>query len=57
MKAPANYSTSRGTVAQRGWLPAAAATPRTLDLAHWQSRAARGHTWNSGAALKRRGNA
>jgi hypothetical protein len=35
-----------------GWLPPAPA--RALDLNRWQSRAARGHTWNADASTRRR---
>lgn len=54
MKTPANYlPESRGRTAA-GWLPAQAVAPRALDLSHWLSRAARGHTWNGGATSRRR---
>jgi hypothetical protein len=52
MKTPANYRNS--TPRAIGWLPAAVAAPRALDLSHWLSRAARGHTWNGPGAIQRR---
>jgi hypothetical protein len=30
-----------------GWLPTPASLPRAVDLSHWLSRAARGHSWNA----------
>ena len=54
MKSPANYRNAT-QAAPGAWLPAQAALPRPLDLSHWLSRAARGHTWNgSGANARRR---
>lgn len=61
MKTPANYlpgstalelRTHAAARAEHGWLPAGIDVPRALDLSHWLSRAARGHTWN-GAATSR----
>ena len=51
MKIPA-HSRQTTRAAARGWLPDSPA--RSVDLAHWLSRAARGHTWNAGAAMRRR---
>jgi hypothetical protein len=42
---------ARNSVAT-GWLPTAPA--RSLDLSHWQSRAARGFSWNAAAPTRRR---
>jgi len=54
MKTSANYRNATHT-APGAWLPAHAASARVLDLSHWLSRAARGHTWNgSGANARRR---
>jgi hypothetical protein len=51
MKTQANFrSTNRATAPC--WLPASPS--RSVDLSHWQSRAARGHTWNADAATRRR---
>jgi len=52
MKTPANYRTT-APAAAGAWLPRAA-VPRALDLSHWLSRAARGHTWNGPGAIARR---
>jgi hypothetical protein len=44
---------NRSTNANRAacWLPQPA-RQRVLDLSHWQSRAAHGHTWNARAAAR-----
>jgi hypothetical protein len=55
MKTSANYRSHGPTSTSHGWLPAQMATPRALDLSHWLSRAARGHSWNRHAIFKRRG--
>jgi hypothetical protein len=52
MKTSANYRTA--TPAPGAWLPAQATLPRAIDLSHWLSRAARGHTWNGHGATARR---
>lgn len=54
MKTPANYLPAMRAGAATGWLPAQAVMPRALDLSHWLSRAARGHTWNGDAHSRRR---
>jgi hypothetical protein len=36
------------------WLPAEAMNARALDLSYWQSRAARGYSWNRHGATQRR---
>jgi hypothetical protein len=61
MKTPANYLTiapalelATHTDRPQGWLPAPATVGRTLDISHWQSRAARGFTWNRDGGTKRR---
>ena len=63
MKTPANYRpgppalelrTHAVARAENGWLPSQAAMPRALDLSHWLSRAARGHTWNGDGVTQRR---
>jgi|GraSoiStandDraft_24_1057298.scaffolds.fasta_scaffold2773591_1 hypothetical protein len=52
MKHAPNYST---VAPQRtpSWPPASAAVS-AVDTNHWQSRAARGFTWNRGAISRRR---
>jgi len=61
MKTPANYRNTApaaqpapGHSLGGAWLPAQVAMPRALDLSHWLSRAARGHTWNGHGATQRR---
>lgn len=54
MKTLANYLAATRAAATTGWLPAQASLPRRLDLSHWLSRAARGHTWNGDAHSRRR---
>jgi hypothetical protein len=61
MKTPANYLTACPALQlathadrPRGWLPEPATVARALDLSHWQSRAARGFTWNRRGSSKRR---
>jgi hypothetical protein len=54
MKTLANYQPETRPRTAAGWLPAQAAAPRALDLSHWLSRAARGHTWNGDATSRRR---
>jgi hypothetical protein len=51
MKSQAN-SRSKSRATALCWLPGPAA--RSVDLSHWLSRAARGHTWNADAAMRRR---
>lgn len=53
MKTSANYRTATPAV-PGAWLPAQAALPPALDLSHWLSRAARGHTWNGHGVNARR---
>jgi hypothetical protein len=53
MNTPAQQA--RTAPAPRGWLPPQAALPRALDVSHWLSRAAHGHTWNGHAAMARPG--
>ena len=50
MKTLANYRNTTRATGAPGWLPAHAT--RALDLSHWLSRAARGHTWNGGASSR-----
>jgi hypothetical protein len=52
--APALELRTRAVEATRTWLPTDARHARALDLSHWQSRAARGFTWNSHGATQRR---
>jgi hypothetical protein len=62
MKTPANdlriaptlESRTHDTETTRKWLPVEASHARALNLSYWQSRAARGHTWNSHGATQRR---
>jgi hypothetical protein len=54
MNTPAHHAHTAAT-APRGWLPAPAAPPRALDVSHWLSRAARGHTWNGHGVMTRPG--
>jgi hypothetical protein len=62
MKTPANHLAiapalelrTHAAEATRKWLPVAATHARALDLSYWQSRAARGYTWNSHGASQRR---
>jgi hypothetical protein len=54
MNTPA-HSQRSASAASRGWLPAQAEMPRALDVSHWLSRAARGHTWNGHGAMTRAG--
>jgi hypothetical protein len=51
MKTVTNYQTSavREICA---WLPMEVRKPRALNVSHWRSRAARGHSWNAGAAMR-----
>jgi hypothetical protein len=51
MKTQANPNTTNRASAPC-WLPPHPA--RSVDLSRWQSRAARGHTWNADAATRRR---
>jgi hypothetical protein len=61
MKTPTNYPTvspalelaAHPAAATQRWLPSLPAGV-TVDLNHWQSRAARGFTWNRGGHTKRR---
>jgi len=53
MKTLANYSTD-GSNRPQGWLPAPTTVARALAPQHWQSRAARGFTWNRDGAMQRR---
>jgi hypothetical protein len=50
MKHASHRSDARHAEPMR-WMPAAPAAG--LDLSHWQSRAARGHTWNGRASTRR----
>jgi hypothetical protein len=52
--APALALATHATGRQHGWMPAPMVVARSLDLSHWQSRAARGFTWNSDGAMRRR---
>jgi len=52
MKTSANYRNAVPAAAG-AWLPPPA-VPRALDVSHWLSRAARGHTWNGHGATARR---
>jgi hypothetical protein len=52
--APALEVRTHAVDAARTWLPMEAMHARALDLSYWQSRAARGFTWNSHGATQRR---
>jgi hypothetical protein len=54
MIAPALELRTRAVETTRKWLPMDALHARALDVSHWQSRAGRGHTWNSHGATQRR---
>jgi hypothetical protein len=62
MKTPANYPivapalalATRVAERPHGWMPAPTVVARSLDLSHWQSRAARGFTWNRDGGTRRR---
>jgi hypothetical protein len=48
-----NKSTNHPTARSASpWLRTAPHTARALDVSHWQSRAARGHSWNAAAATR-----
>lgn len=52
--APALELRTHAAEATHKWLPVTATHARALDLSYWQSRAARGYTWNSHGASQRR---
>jgi hypothetical protein len=53
MKSFANQHRPAAASAPQGWMPSQPMAPRAL-VRHFLSRAARGHTWNSHGAERRR---
>ena len=51
MKTTTNYQNGAAREAC-AWPTREVRKPRALDVTRWRSRAARGHSWNAGAAMR-----